>query len=232
VSFFSTVGDEPTNRTVDLWRRMAWRLVAGGDRWRKTAVDDGGGRRWTVAVDDRSTRHRRHTLLVMLKTKLFGFKCLKVLYLKDVDLRETFELCVNLANGGFFRHEGFVFKDKRFCVPKSSISELLVKKAHESNFSVLIVGPWVDQLVNRAFNLHIVAGFMFRRLWGVETWRTKMGESSQEWRNLSLIFRYIMDVMREFREKLDQVGKWLDLVQKDTQSANVKVEALTSLHEN
>ncbi|RDX94554.1 Tf2-6, partial [Mucuna pruriens] len=34
-------------------------------------------------------------------------------------------------NGGFFRHEGFLFKDKRLFVPKSSIRELLVKETHE-----------------------------------------------------------------------------------------------------
>ncbi|RDX91636.1 hypothetical protein CR513_26358, partial [Mucuna pruriens] len=54
-----------------------------------------------------------------------------------------------------------------------------------------------------------------------------MEESSQEWGNLSPKSWYILDVMREFRKKLDQVGKGLNLVQKDTQSVIAKVEDLS-----
>ncbi|RDX76421.1 Tf2-8, partial [Mucuna pruriens] len=65
-----------------------------------------------VVVDALS---RRNNLLAMLETNLLGFKCLKELYLVDDD----------------FKHEGYLFKDKRLYVPKSSIRELLVKEAHE-----------------------------------------------------------------------------------------------------
>ncbi|RDX63159.1 hypothetical protein CR513_58447, partial [Mucuna pruriens] len=37
----------------------------------------------------------------------------------------------NYANGGFFRHESFLFKDKGLCVPKGSIRELLEREAHK-----------------------------------------------------------------------------------------------------
>ncbi|RDY08900.1 hypothetical protein CR513_06813, partial [Mucuna pruriens] len=73
---------------------------------------------------------RRYNLLALLETKLLGFEYLKELYLVDDNFNETCELCANLAvDGGFFRHYGFLFKDKRFCVPKTSIRELLVIKA-------------------------------------------------------------------------------------------------------
>ncbi|RDY01005.1 hypothetical protein CR513_15732, partial [Mucuna pruriens] len=70
--------------------------------------------------------------------------------------------------------------------------------------------------------------------WGVRSWEKKMGEMSHEWGNLFPKSRYIMETVKEFREKLDlvgkgldQVGKRLDIVRKNTQSVNVKVEALS-----
>ncbi|RDX84959.1 hypothetical protein CR513_33921, partial [Mucuna pruriens] len=63
---------------------------------------------------------RRHSLLAMLETKLLGFESLKDLHVGDDDFKEVYEFCANLANGGFFRHEGFLFKEK-------------VKKKHESD---------------------------------------------------------------------------------------------------
>ncbi|RDX99840.1 hypothetical protein CR513_17041, partial [Mucuna pruriens] len=57
----------------------------------------------------------------------------KDLYLGDDDFKEAYELYANSVNRCFFRHEGILFKEKRFCVPKSSIRELLVKKAHEGD---------------------------------------------------------------------------------------------------
>ncbi|RDX91558.1 hypothetical protein CR513_26443, partial [Mucuna pruriens] len=59
---------------------------------------------------------RRHSLLSLLETKLLGFEHIKELYLKDE------------ANGGFYIHDGFLFRDKKLCVPKSSIKELLLVK--------------------------------------------------------------------------------------------------------
>ncbi|RDX99842.1 hypothetical protein CR513_17046, partial [Mucuna pruriens] len=57
----------------------------------------------------------------------------KDLYLRDDDFKEAYELYANSLNRCFFRHEGILFKEKRFCVPKISIRELLVKKAHEGD---------------------------------------------------------------------------------------------------
>ncbi|RDX93164.1 hypothetical protein CR513_24610, partial [Mucuna pruriens] len=84
-------------------------------------------RKANVVVDALS---RRHSLLSVLETNLLCFEHIKLLYLKDEYFEETYELCANAANGGFYRHDGFLFKDKK-CMPKSSIRELLVKEAHE-----------------------------------------------------------------------------------------------------
>ncbi|RDX65409.1 hypothetical protein CR513_55937, partial [Mucuna pruriens] len=55
--------------------------------------------------------------------------CLKELYINDEDFCEIFALCATLTNRGYFRHEGFLFKEKRLCVSKGSIRELLVNEA-------------------------------------------------------------------------------------------------------
>ncbi|RDY13394.1 Retrovirus-related Pol polyprotein, partial [Mucuna pruriens] len=74
---------------------------------------------------------RRHTLLAMLETKLLGFESFKNLYVTDANFREACDCCTILANGGFFRHEGFLFKERCLFMPKSSIQELLVKETRE-----------------------------------------------------------------------------------------------------
>ncbi|RDX87647.1 hypothetical protein CR513_30845, partial [Mucuna pruriens] len=48
-----------------------------------------------------------------------------------------------------------------------------------------------------------------------------------DWENLSPKSKFMMSYIRELGEKLDRVGKGLDYVQKDTQSVNAKVEALS-----
>ncbi|RDX89997.1 hypothetical protein CR513_28191, partial [Mucuna pruriens] len=93
---------------------------------------------------------RRHALLAMLETKLLGFECIKYLYLMDDNFKETYELYVNSANGGFFRHDGLLFKEKRLCVSKSSIRELLVNKAHEGN----IIGHFKEDKTYETLHEH------------------------------------------------------------------------------
>ncbi|RDX75896.1 Retrovirus-related Pol polyprotein from transposon gypsy, partial [Mucuna pruriens] len=64
-------------------------------------------------------------------TSCLSFESLKNLYVIDVDFNEAYDSYVVSTNGGFFWHEGFLFKEKHLCVPKSFIRELLVKKAHK-----------------------------------------------------------------------------------------------------
>ncbi|RDX75219.1 Retrovirus-related Pol polyprotein, partial [Mucuna pruriens] len=51
-----------------------------------------------------------------------GLNYIKELYVNVDDFGNVFALCVNSAYGGYFRHEGFLFMEKRLCVPKGSIT--------------------------------------------------------------------------------------------------------------
>ncbi|RDY12847.1 hypothetical protein CR513_02274, partial [Mucuna pruriens] len=83
------------------------------------------------ALKDRLIHSPILALLKFVKSFELEFDASNELYVEDEDFKETYELCSNLGKGGFFRHEGFLFKDRRLCMPRSSIKEMLVRKAHE-----------------------------------------------------------------------------------------------------
>ena len=57
---------------------------------------------------------RRYTLISMLETKMmFEFDHIKDLYYQDHDFSTLFELCEKGSHQGFFRHEGYLFKNKK-----------------------------------------------------------------------------------------------------------------------
>lgn len=74
---------------------------------------------------------RRYVLLSTLETKVSGLDYLKELYESDSDFSSKYIFCEHAAQNGYFRHNYFLFKEKRLCVPKSSIRELLVKEVHK-----------------------------------------------------------------------------------------------------
>ena len=74
---------------------------------------------------------RRYALFSILETKFIGFKHIKELYEPDPDSSSKYFACVHTAHNGYFRHNDYLFKEKRLCVPKGSIRELLVKEARE-----------------------------------------------------------------------------------------------------
>ncbi|XP_025983169.2 uncharacterized protein [Glycine max] len=53
---------------------------------------------------------RRHALLAMLETKLFGLESLKDMYVHDVDFAEIFAACEKFSENGYYRRNGFLFK--------------------------------------------------------------------------------------------------------------------------
>ncbi|XP_048236347.1 uncharacterized protein LOC125371405 [Ricinus communis] len=73
---------------------------------------------------------RRYALLSTLDAKLLGFEYIKDLYVDDADFGNVFNACEKVAFGKFYRHDGFLFKDSKLCVPNSSLCELLVKEAY------------------------------------------------------------------------------------------------------
>ena len=73
---------------------------------------------------------RRYVLLSTLTTKLLGFEHLKELYVSDDDFGDIYALCEKFGKDDFYRHDVFLFKGYRLCVPQSSVRELLVREAH------------------------------------------------------------------------------------------------------
>ncbi|RDX73451.1 Retrovirus-related Pol polyprotein from transposon 17.6, partial [Mucuna pruriens] len=65
---------------------------------------------------------RRYALIAMLETKLLELECLKV---------KPMPFCMHATNDDYFRHDGFLFKERRLCLSRSSIRDLLVKEAHK-----------------------------------------------------------------------------------------------------
>nr|KYP31454.1 Transposon Ty3-I Gag-Pol polyprotein [Cajanus cajan] len=73
---------------------------------------------------------RRHILLSTLETKLLGFESLKEMYASDETFGEIYAACEKLSQYGYFKHNGFLFKENKLCVPTCSIRELLVSESH------------------------------------------------------------------------------------------------------
>ena len=73
---------------------------------------------------------RRYALISTLNEKLLGFEHIKELYVNDLDFVNVFNACEKVAFGKFYRHDGFLFRENKLCVPNSSLHELLVCEAH------------------------------------------------------------------------------------------------------
>jgi hypothetical protein len=61
---------------------------------------------------------------------LLGFEYTKELYPDDNDFGSIYDECKVSAKDRFFRHDGFLFKENKLCVPNCSIRELLISEAH------------------------------------------------------------------------------------------------------
>ena len=72
----------------------------------------------------------RYALLKTLNTKLLRFNYIKELYLDDNDFGSIYDECKVSTKDRFFRHDGFLFKENKLCVPNCSMCELLVREAH------------------------------------------------------------------------------------------------------
>ena len=73
---------------------------------------------------------RRYALISTLDAKLLGFEHIKELYSADHDFGEIYALCEKTAEGKFYRHEDFLFREHRLCVPNCSVRDLLVRESH------------------------------------------------------------------------------------------------------
>ena len=73
---------------------------------------------------------RRYALISTLDAKLLGFEHIKELYPLDQDFREEYRSCEKKALGKFFRHEDFLFRENKLCLPNCSLRDLLVRESH------------------------------------------------------------------------------------------------------
>ncbi|XP_037492363.1 uncharacterized protein LOC119369775 [Jatropha curcas] len=73
---------------------------------------------------------KRYALITTLNAKLLGFEHIKSLYVDDDDFGLIWSACEHGSFNKFFRHEGFLFKGNKLCIPKCSMRELLVLESH------------------------------------------------------------------------------------------------------
>jgi hypothetical protein len=73
---------------------------------------------------------RRYTLISTLDAKFIGFEHIKELYHDDHDFGHVYSASEKSADGKFYRHDGFLFRENKLCVPNCSIRELLVRESH------------------------------------------------------------------------------------------------------
>ncbi|XP_025685360.1 uncharacterized protein [Arachis hypogaea] len=72
----------------------------------------------------------RYALITTLTSKLLGFEFLKELYVTDSDFSAIYASCEHSAFNKFYRHESFLFRGNRICVPACSTRDLLVLESH------------------------------------------------------------------------------------------------------
>ncbi|KAL4384725.1 hypothetical protein GQ457_15G017850 [Hibiscus cannabinus] len=66
-----------------------------------------------------------------LDSHLIGFAYIRELYPDDPDFRDKFYACEKGADGKFYRHDGYLFKENRICIPQGSMRDILIREAHE-----------------------------------------------------------------------------------------------------
>ncbi|KAG7572513.1 Reverse transcriptase domain [Arabidopsis suecica] len=73
---------------------------------------------------------RRHALITIMDAKVMGFEHIKAIYEADPGFQEVYKETSKAAYGVYYQHDGYLFKDKRLCIPQGSMRELLVREAH------------------------------------------------------------------------------------------------------
>ena len=73
---------------------------------------------------------RRYVLISTLSAKLLGFEHIKEMYEKDADFGNIFVACESSAFDKFYKHDGFLFRENKLCIPNCSLRELLVLESH------------------------------------------------------------------------------------------------------
>lgn len=78
---------------------------------------------------------RRHTLLSTLQTKVVGFEMIKELYPDDPDFQKIWNTTEVQSFKEYYRHEGFLFKEKTLCIPQCSLREAIIWESHDGGLA-------------------------------------------------------------------------------------------------
>ncbi|XP_073120602.1 uncharacterized protein [Henckelia pumila] len=73
---------------------------------------------------------RMYALLTTLDANFLYFELVKELYASDSEFGEVYKSCMLSSQGKFYLHDGYVYKENRLCIPKTSIREFLVRESH------------------------------------------------------------------------------------------------------
>ncbi|KAF8103040.1 hypothetical protein N665_0188s0001 [Sinapis alba] len=73
---------------------------------------------------------RKHALISLMETKVMGFGHIKDQYPEDPNFGDIYVQCKQDAFGSFYKHDDFLFKDKRLCIPQGSMHDLILREAH------------------------------------------------------------------------------------------------------
>ncbi|KAF7839296.1 putative gag-pol polyprotein [Senna tora] len=110
-----------------------------GRRWQfdRRTTHDGFKNQYSFSKDGRSftlvplpPQQVRYALISTLSAKFLGFEQLKDLYMNDPDFGNVFGECENRPFDKFYRHDGYLFRENKLCVPKCSMRELLERESH------------------------------------------------------------------------------------------------------
>ncbi|KAH9658312.1 hypothetical protein KPL70_023438 [Citrus sinensis] len=71
-----------------------------------------------------------YVLISTLNGKLLGFEHIKELYVDDHDFSVEYQACEKIVVAKYFRHDGYLFRENKLCVPNCSLRDLLVSESH------------------------------------------------------------------------------------------------------
>ncbi|KAG7563749.1 Retrotransposon gag domain [Arabidopsis suecica] len=73
---------------------------------------------------------RRYALIATMEAKVMGFEHIKEMYKDDPELGECYKDHGKGLYKAFYLQDGFLFKDKRLCIPQGSMRDLILSEAH------------------------------------------------------------------------------------------------------